>query len=354
MKFDKPHDINLPTAALGLAATPDRKLLYAACMDGQIFEVDPATQQRTAFATAHTSYASGCVLLPDGDTLISGGYDGALIWHSVKTRQSIRKVAAHHFWSWQLALSPDGKQVASVTGQYLAGDQKYHPAPATEPTVKIFDTHTGELVQHFDHLPPVMSVAFSPDGKHLAAANLMGETKVWELASGKVVATFASEAFTVWGIIKSSYYLGGISGLIFTPDGHLLSCGMGPVTDPMAGNGKTVWQKWQWRDGTPKMLSQIKEGDGGTGHMETLAFLPDGQSFLMAGREAQSPWNAAIFSAKDGSRLATLDTKSRITRALFSPDGRTAYLAAARGQSRDKATGKWADSGRIHVVGVEG
>ena len=37
---------------------------------------------------------------------------------------------AHDFWSWQLALSPDGSRVASVTGQYLAGGWKYEPAEA--------------------------------------------------------------------------------------------------------------------------------------------------------------------------------------------------------------------------------
>ena len=353
MKLEKPHDITLPTGVLGLAALPDGSRLFAACMDGQIFEVDPATDHATPFAAKHASYASGCVLLPDGRTLISGGYDGCLVWHDVETKRELRRVQAHEFWSWQLALSPDGKRIATVTGQYLTGGEKYEPAPAGEPTVKIFDTLSGELVRALEHLPPVLSTAFSPDGAHLAAANMMGEVRVWDMATGQPAAQFTTPDFTSWGIIKSPHYLGGIYSLAFAPDGQsLLCCGMGPMNDPMAGNGKMTWQRWAWRDTPPKLLSQIRDGDHGSGLMETLAHRPDGSAFLMAGRQAQGSWNAAIFSAADGQLMASLDTKTRVTRALFSPDGAKLFLAAAVGQiARDRA-GKWPDYGRIHVVPI--
>src|ERR1041385_8881790 len=50
----------------------------------------------------------------------------------------------------------------------------------------------------------------------------------------------------------------------------------------------------------------------------TLRFAPDG-NFLMAGRQAQGTWNAALF-AYDGKLLGSLDTKSRVTRAAFRSD----------------------------------
>jgi WD40 repeat protein len=355
MKLEKPRDIALPTGVLGLAASPDGARLYAACMDGRIFQVDAASGEAVALEAKHASFASGCVVLPDGNTLISGGYDGWLIWHDLETGRSFRRLKAHEFWSWQLALSPDGGQVATVTGQYLAGGEKYEPAPATEPTVKIYDTQSGDLVREFTHLPPVLSVAFSPDGEHLAAANMMGEVRVWKVAGGAQAAEFTSPDFTSWGIIKSPHYLGGIYGLAFAPDGSsLLCCGMGPMNDPMAGNGKMTWQRWAWREKPPKMLEQIHDGEHGSGLMETLAHSPDGSRFLMAGRQAQGTWNAAVFSTADGKLLSSLDTKSRVTRSLFSADGTTLFLAAATGQpARDKA-GMWPDYGRIHVVPVSG
>jgi hypothetical protein len=119
------------------------------------------------------------------------------------------------------------------------------------------------------------------------------------------------------------------------------------MTDPMAGNGKMTWQRWDWRAAPPKKLSQIRDGDGGAGLMETLSLAPGG-AFLMAGRQAQGTWNAALF-ADDGKLLASLDTKSRITRAVFAPDGQTLYLAAAISQPH-RTSDKWPDYGRIHVV----
>ncbi|MDB6171279.1 MAG: hypothetical protein JWL59_590 [Chthoniobacteraceae bacterium] len=349
MKLDKPRDLTLPTGVLGLAAFPDGSRLFAACMDGQLFEVNPASGATLVFSGKHASYASGCVLLPDGKTLISAGYDGCLIWHDVESRNEIRRVQAHDFWSWQLALSPDGKQVATVSGQYLTGGEKYEPALAPEPTVKVFDAQSGELLHSFEHLPPVLSVTFSPNGEHLAGANMMGEVRVWNIASAQSAAQFSSPDFTSWGIIKSPHYCGGIYGLAFSPDGQsLLACGMGPMTDPMAGNGKMTWQRWAWSDS--KMLAQIHDGEHGTGLMETLTHLPDGSAFLMAGRQAQGTWNVAIFSATDGKLLASLDTKSRVTRSLFAADGKTLFLAAAAGQSKPDKQGKWPDYGRIHVV----
>ena len=316
MKLEKRRDLKLPTGVLGLSGVPDGSRLFAACMDGQVLAVDTASGTLTPFPGKHTSYASGCVLLPDGKTLISGGYDGCLLWHEVESLREIRRVQAHDFWSWQLALAPAGDRVASVTGQYLAGGEKYEPAPSGEPTVKVYDTRSGELLQAWHHLPPVLSVAFSPDGQHLTAANMMGEVRIWNVSTGQLAAHFTTPEFTSWGIIKSPHYCGGIYSLAFAPDGaSLLACGMGNMTDPMAGNGKMTWQRWAWRE-SAKMLAQIHDGELGAGLMETLLYLPEGNAFLMAGRQAQGTWNAALFSAADGKLLASLDTKSRVTRSV--------------------------------------
>jgi WD domain, G-beta repeat len=325
VKLEKPRDIHLPTGVLALAGAADGSRLYAACMDGRVFEVEPVGGAVTPFAGAHTSFASGCVLLPDGKTLLTGGYDGCLLWHDVETRQEVRRVKAHDFWSWRLVCSPEGERVVSVTGQYLAGGEKYEPAPAGEPAVKVYDTRTGDLLQAFEHVPPVLSAGFSPDGQYLAAGNMMGEVRVWDVVSGQQTAQFSTPDFTSWGIIKSPYYCGGIYGVAFAA----------------------------WRESPPKMLAQIHEGQGGSGLMEILAPHPDGRTFLMAGRQAQGTWNAALFSA-EGELIASLDTKSRVTGAHFAPGGKELFLGAAVSQPKREADGTWPDYGRIHVTQITG
>ena len=174
---------NLQTAILSLAISQDGSRLFAGCHDGGVYEVDTKSGKANPIGK-HESYVSGIVLIPDSGQIISAGYDGVLQWHDPARQKSIRRIQAHDFWSWQMAISADGNLVASVTGQYLAGGPKYEPAAEREPSVKIYDTKSGKLVIQFPHLPPAMSVAFSPDGLHLAAGNLMGDVRVWEIGTG--------------------------------------------------------------------------------------------------------------------------------------------------------------------------
>lgn len=354
MKLKLAHKHQLPTGVLGLAITPNGDQAFATCADGTVHWTDLQTGDSESFEEKHPSFASGCVLLNDARTLITGGYDGTLLWHDVESGRRLKRVAAHQFWNWQLALSPDGTKLATTTGQYIPGGWKYEPAPETEPSVKLFDALTGERLASFSHVPPVISCAFSPGGRFLAAANLMGEIRIWDLFTPAETAPMAklnTADFTSWGSIKTHHYCGGIYGLAFSPDGQsLLACGMGPMTDPMAGNGKMTWQKWNWR--TAEKLDQIHDGEHGSGLMETIAWHPDGSHFLMAGRQAQGTWNAAMFNAATGKLAHSIDTKKRITHARFTNDGQKVILSGATGQPARK-DGKWPSWGRLQVYQIE-
>ena len=96
MKLTLAHDHKLPTGALGLAITPDGSRAFVACADGALYDVNTATGKAEAFAEKHSSYASGCVLLPDGRTVVSGGYDGWLLWHAVESRGCSRQSRRPH------------------------------------------------------------------------------------------------------------------------------------------------------------------------------------------------------------------------------------------------------------------
>lgn len=348
-KLDRLKEISLPSAVLALDATPDGRTLFAACQDGGVFTVD-AESGRAERLGGHESYASGVALLPGGRQLISAGYDGVLQWHDLAERKTVRSRRVHEFWSWGMDVSADGALVASVTGRYEAGGYKYEPAPEREPSVQVLDARTGELVRAFSHVPPVQSVAFTPDGRHVAAGNLMGEVRVWEVATGRQVARWENADLTSWGIIKSHHYLGGVFAMVFAPGGEdLYLCGMGPMRDPMAGNGTQRWQRYAWREG--RKVDETHDGEAGQGLMEALAFHPGGKFFLMAGRLVQGQWNLALFEAATGGRRLSLDAKHRITDALFAADGSRLFLAKARAQDRRK-NGKWPDYGQVEVYRV--
>jgi WD40 repeat protein len=342
-------EFTLPTGVLALDISLDAKVAFASCIDGGAYAIATDSGERHELGN-HDSYASGVAVVANSALVVSGGYDGALHWHDLAERKTIRTVSAHQFWSWQTGVSRDGRFVASVTGQYLCGGYKYEPLPEREPSVRVYEAQTGKLVHSFTHVPPVQSVVFSSDAKLIAAGNLMGEVRVWELANGRQVANFRTPGFTGWGIIKGHYYTGGIFALHFAAnDEELYAAGMGSTTDPAAGNGRQLWQRFSWHDG--RKLGETNENDSGRGLMETLAFHPSGKYFVMAGRLENGKWTMAFFDTKTGALLHWLDTKSRVTKAVFSADGTRLFIGETLGQAKPK-DGKVPDFGRIQIFSV--
>ncbi len=350
-KLESVREHKLPAPVLGFDVAPDAATFYAACLDGHVYEVEAESGKATSLGK-HTSYASSVHRVPGTRLLVSGGYDGAMQWHDLDARKTIRTITAHKFWSWQTAVSRDGKLLASVTGQYQCGGYKYEPAPETERSVKLFHAQTGELLHQLSHVPPVQAVAFSADGRHLAAGNLMGEVRVWDTANGRQLASFTTPSFTGWGIIKGHYYTGGIYAMRFTSDdAHLLICGMGSTTDPAAGNGRQLWQRFDWQASPAKKIAEAKEDEIGRGLMEALAYHPAGKYFAMAGRLFNGKWNTALFDVAGGGLLHSLDAKMRVTHAAFHPDGTKLFLAGTTDQGKKK-DGKVPASGRIKIYAV--
>lgn len=342
------HRYRLPTAVLGLAATSDDTTGYAGCMDG-VYRINMETGEHQRLVP-HPSYVSSVVLREEAGQGICAGYDGVLKWFELTSGAIIREIKVHDFWSWRMAISRDNARLASVTGQYLAGSYKYDPAAEREPSVRVLDAATGEVLLGLPHVPSVQSVAFSHDGKFVAAGNLMGEVRVWNAETGELVAQWTTNDFTSWGIIKSHCYIGGIFDLHFTPDDqHLILTGMGPMRDPMAGNGKQTWQKYAWRETPPTKSGEYANGEG---LMETLAFTPDGSHFVMAGRLRGGDCNAALFATESGERVAAIDSKCRVTKAIFAANGSRLWLAGTEGQG-DNRDGNFPPFGRLDLFAIE-
>ena len=351
VEIKKKGSLKLPTHCLALTRGEGEQL-FAACLDGGIYAVD-AKKRRSELLTRHDSYASGVNWSAPGRRLISAGYDGRLRWIEPAGKEVERDLKAHDFWSWQSAISPDGSRLASSTGQYLCGGYKYEPAPEIEPSVKVFAADSGEQTHAFEHLPPVESVAFSNSGSHLAAGNLMGEVRIWELATGREAARFTTPSFTGWGIIKGHYFTGGVFSLSFSPDdSEIFLAGMGSTRDPAAGNGKQLWERWSWRNGEPKKTGHAHDNEIGQGLMESLTFHPEGKIFAMAGRLFKGDWNAALFDSSTGARIAHFDAKMRVSKALWNADGTRLYLAGGHGQPSKRRDIEKPDWGRIQILEV--
>jgi len=108
------------------------------------------------------------------------------------------------------------------------------------------------------------------------------------------------------------------------------------MKDPMAGNGKQLWQRFEWRKAPVERKQETVGSQSGEGLMETLAWHPSGRHFLMAGRLRGGKWNLGILDASTSQLIVEAKTGMRITTARYSPDGTTLYLGGMQGQPGPK------------------
>ena len=111
LKVAKQHDH--AGIFFGLARAPGTKRLFAGCSDAKLYAVDLAAEKvEWKELTGHESYVTGVALA--GPFVVSGGWDGKLIWWSSDTHELVRKVDAHSKWVRAVSASPNGRVVASV------------------------------------------------------------------------------------------------------------------------------------------------------------------------------------------------------------------------------------------------
>lgn len=159
------------------------------------------------------------VYSPDGATVMIGFITGKIDVWSTKDWQLIKTFKAHKGYIFSMAISPNGKWLA--TGSNSSGgigwsydpDTKIKTETKYDDPIKIWDTATWEQVKA---LPirdkPTSSLAFLPDGKHLVSANA-DRILFWDVPTEKQV-----------GIIKGFKDGGGLN-FALSQDGQYLAVG---------------------------------------------------------------------------------------------------------------------------------
>lgn len=276
-KLKMTKEIGLPSIAFCVARVPNSGRLIFGSSDFKLYDVDVLAEkpQPISFGgEGHQSYVTGVVLCTP-NVVVSGSYDGKLIWWDVEKREPTRTVTAHEMWIRRLAISADGKTVASV---------------ADDMQCKLWNAETGELLRQFsDHKPitphdfPSMlfAVTFSSDGKFLATGDKVGHVTIWETATGTKLATLEAPTLYTWDPKQRRHSIGGIRSLAFSPDNKLLAVGgtgqIGNI-DHLEAHARTEVFEWQ----TGKRVHEIVN-DKFKGLVEHLAFDSAGQWLVSSG-----------------------------------------------------------------------
>jgi WD40 repeat protein len=191
------------------AFSPDGQLLAAAGWEGNIHLWQVGSGWKARSLSGHSGLVTGLVFSPNGKWLFSSGYDGTLrIWEmrfnsklflaqivDCKLFQTIPN--AHSGWVCGIALSPDGKYLASV---------------GWDGTVKLWHVSRGTLSRTFKgHQGTTQAIAFSPDGKVIASSSTKEKgVKLWNPANGELLQTLKG-------------HTGVTQAIAFSPDGNFLA-----------------------------------------------------------------------------------------------------------------------------------
>ena len=205
---------------------------------------------------------------PDGKLLATGGYQEVLIWDLAGARL-LRRIGHGSISNLvqDLAFQKDGLLLAAAEGN-----------PSGPGAVKVFHALEGRLVMDFSEPKDVVySLAFSPDGKWLAAGGAEALVHVWSVGDKKQVA--ALKEHSDW-----------IDKVAFSPDSKFLAS---------AGDDRSALV---WEVGTWKRLARLEEKDPIRG----MAFNGDGQ-FLLLALEGASDQTLRLRKRGDGELARATD-----------------------------------------------
>ncbi|TAG95056.1 MAG: WD40 repeat domain-containing protein [Oscillatoriales cyanobacterium] len=213
----------------------------------------------------HSSFVNSLAISPDGKTLASGSWDKTIKIWNLETGAFIGTLSGH------------SDRVNSVT---ISGDGKMLASGSSDETIKFWNLHTGELLCTFPgHSMEVNSVAISPNGRVIASSGGADNTiKLWNLRTGELLRTFRG-------------HLDNVNAVVFSPDGKILASGSSDATSKV----------WDVESG--KLLRTLSGLNVG---VNSVAIGPDGQILASVSND----YTIKLRNLQTGSLLRILNSNS--------------------------------------------
>jgi WD40 repeat protein len=185
------------------AFSPDSAYVLSGSLDDTARLWDAATGQLVRSFAGHTNDVHNVAFSPDGQRIGTASFDGtAAVW-DVASGERLYVLPSAGATVFTIVFAPDGRLVAT------SGDD-------SDPTVRIWDATDGSPVRVLTgHSGGIHALAFAPDGNRLLSGSYDKTAKLWDLHSGALIETFAIPD--------------GAVSLAFAPDGRTFVTGSSQI-----------------------------------------------------------------------------------------------------------------------------
>jgi WD40 repeat protein len=272
-----------------VAFSPDNKTIATASVDGTVQLWDAITRSKVASAQwgAHpVTNVMSVAFSPDSRALAIAGDNTVRVWDTTAPQKEPTILRGHSDPLNSVAFSPDGKTLAAASGDYSVLLWKLAD-PQREPQA---------LRGHQDI---VRTIAFSPDGRTLASGgnDKTDNIKLWNLNERE------PKPITLAGHTQP------VLSLSFSFDGAMLAS---------ASEDGTIGL-WDVR-APARAPVMLKEHEGSVKAVNSVAFSPDGRTLASGGNdETVRLWDT---TAPDAAPLALGKHRGGVASLAFSQDGR--------------------------------
>jgi WD40 repeat protein len=315
-----------PQNVTGVAFSADGKKLYSSSLDGAIREWDPAEGKEVrSFGPKPAVPLQALVVHPTEPLALTWDPGSGTVreW-DLKEGKETRNTAALR--GWAVTLSPDGRHFAAnqndfitlhdLTGKELhrfqlprrvalrlafSADGKTLAAGGGDALVRLWNVADGKELRAVETVPGV--IALSPRGRYLAVKGGDRSVRVYGVASGKELRQL--DATTV-----------AANALAFSPDEKALA----------VCEGSTV-RLWDLEKSRP-----VFEAAGHVGTVADVRYSPDGKRLTTTSYDGTGYW----WDAATGKALASWNNNKPATglKATITPDGRSFFAPSFPGVTR--------------------